>query len=74
MKLKAISFLELVQNLKRFDFKGPYSGGKHLFMIKGNLRLTLPNPHRKEISPDLLLRILKQANISREDWIKMFYS
>ena len=74
MKVRAISFLELTQNLKKFGFKGPYSGGKHLFMIKGNLRLTLPNPHRKEINQDLLLRILKQANISREEWISKFYS
>jgi hypothetical protein len=35
MKLKAIFFLELVQNLKRFDFKGPYSGGKASFYDKG---------------------------------------
>ncbi|MGI6750409.1 MAG: type II toxin-antitoxin system HicA family toxin [Atribacter sp.] len=74
MKVRAISFPELTQNLKKFGFKGPYSGGKHLFMIKGNLRLTLPNPHRKEINQDLLLRILKQANISREEWISKFYS
>ncbi|MEK6646990.1 MAG: type II toxin-antitoxin system HicA family toxin, partial [Candidatus Firestonebacteria bacterium] len=30
---------------------------------------TIPNPHRKEISVDLLIRILKQAEISREEWI-----
>ncbi|MCX6089980.1 MAG: type II toxin-antitoxin system HicA family toxin [Candidatus Atribacteria bacterium] len=74
MKLRAVSFLELVRILRTFGFKGPFSGGKHLYMVKENLRITLPNPHRKEISPDLLMRILRQADISREDWIKMIHS
>jgi hypothetical protein len=37
-------------------------------MIKGQLRLTIPNPHQGEISVDLLGKILKQAGISREEW------
>jgi hypothetical protein len=45
-------------------------GGKHPFMIKGELVLTIPNPHHKEMSVDLLSRILKQAGISREEWLK----
>jgi len=40
-------------------------------MIKEELRLTIPNPYRKEISVDLLKRILRQANISIEDWIRL---
>ena len=39
-------------------------------MAKGNLVLTIPNPHREEISVALLSRILKQANIDREEWLK----
>lgn len=39
-------------------------------MVKENLVLTIPNPHRKEIGVDLLVRILKQAGISREEWLK----
>jgi len=37
-------------------------------MVKGDLVLTIPNPHRLEISVDLLVRILRQAGISREEW------
>jgi len=58
-KLKPISHKELVRKLRKLGFDGPYSGGKHLFMIKGNLTLTIPNPHRKDISVELLKRILK---------------
>jgi hypothetical protein len=39
-------------------------------MIKEDLVLTIPNPHRKEISVVLLSRILKQAGITREEWLE----
>jgi len=39
-------------------------------MVKADLVLTIPNPHRKEISVDLLVRILKQANIEKEWWVQ----
>ncbi len=39
-------------------------------MIKENLVLTIPNLHRQEISIDLLHRILRQAKISRKEWLK----
>jgi hypothetical protein len=56
--------------LKDFGFEGPFSGGKHPYMIKKEHVLTLPNPHKNEISVDLLSRVLKQADIKREDWLK----
>ena len=67
-KLIPVSFNELVRKLKKFGFEGPYGGGKHLYMIKGDLRLTVPNPHGKEIGVDLLMRVLKQANVTKEEW------
>jgi predicted RNA binding protein YcfA (HicA-like mRNA interferase family) len=68
-KLSPISWSNLVKKIKRFGFNGPYQGGKHPYMVKGNLVLTLPNPHRKEIGIDLLIRILRQANIDKEHWV-----
>ena len=59
-----------MKRLRKLGFEGPYQGGKHPYMVKGNLVLTIPNPHRKEISVDLLSRILRQANIDREEWLK----
>ena len=44
---------------------GPYQEGKHPYMIKRTVTLTIPNPHEKEISQDLLVRLLRQAGISR---------
>ena len=69
-KLMPVSWKQLVKRLKDFGFEGPFSGGSHPYMIKGELVLTIPNPHRKEISIDLLSRLLKQADIKREEWLK----
>ncbi len=67
-KLNPVSFSELVRKLKALDFEVPFSGGKHLFMVKGDLRLTLPNPHRQDIGVDLLKKILRQGGIQRDEW------
>ena len=69
-KLAAVNWVELVRGLTKAGFNGPFQGGKHPYMIKGALVLTLPNPHRKKISVDLLVRILKQAHVSREQWLE----
>jgi predicted RNA binding protein YcfA (HicA-like mRNA interferase family) len=68
VRLTPVSWLELIKGLRMFGFDGPFQGGKHAYMVKGKLVLTVPNPHRAEISTDLLARILKQARISREEW------
>jgi predicted RNA binding protein YcfA (HicA-like mRNA interferase family) len=62
---------DLVRYLRKYGFEGPYSGGKHPFMIKGDLTLTIPNPHQKDIGREFLNRILRQARISREEWKKL---
>lgn len=69
-RLTPISWRDLVRRLRKFGYEGPYQGGKHPYMIRGDLVLTIPNPHRKEIGVDLLRRILKQAEISREEWLE----
>ncbi len=69
-KLKPVKWRELIAGLREKGFEGPFAGGKHLFMTKNDLVLTVPNPHRDDIGPDLLLKLLKQAGISREEWLK----
>ncbi|MDO9303544.1 MAG: type II toxin-antitoxin system HicA family toxin [Anaerolineales bacterium] len=68
---KPIKRKDLIKALKEAGFDGPFVGGKHEFLIKGELRLILPNPHQSEISKDLLARILRQANLTRETWEKL---
>ncbi|HWQ19691.1 MAG TPA: type II toxin-antitoxin system HicA family toxin [Methanotrichaceae archaeon] len=68
-KLTPISWNELIKRLHELGFQGPLTGrGPHPIMIRGTIRLTIPNPHRGDISVDLLRRILRQAEISREEW------
>jgi predicted RNA binding protein YcfA (HicA-like mRNA interferase family) len=69
--LGPITRRDLIHHLKQLGFSGLYSGGKHQFMIKGELKLFIPNPHEGEISRDLLTRILRQAGIERESWEKL---
>lgn len=69
-RLTATTHSELIAGLRSHGFEGPYAGGKHRFMISGELRLTIPNPHRGEIGAEPLGRILKQAGITREQWLK----
>ncbi len=62
---------ELVAALRRAGFSGPYSGGRHEFMQKDDLVLTIPNPHGGDISVGLLKAILRQAGITRAAWERL---
>lgn len=59
---------DLIQALRKAGFEGPIPGGKHEFMVKGHLRLVLPNPHQGEIKRELLVRLLRQVQLNRDDW------
>ena len=54
--------------LRELGFEGPYVGGRHEYMVKGEVKLAVPNPHQGEIGRDLLARILRQAGMSRNEW------
>jgi predicted RNA binding protein YcfA (HicA-like mRNA interferase family) len=68
-KLKSISVKKLIIKLRDLGFDDIYTVNKHIFILDDNLRLTLPIPSKKDISIDLLARILKQAGIKISDWI-----
>ncbi len=59
---------DLIRTLRQLGFDGPVSGTRHRFMIKGTLKLRIPNPHQGDIGRDLLTRILREAGISRDEW------
>lgn len=69
-KLAPVSQRVLIQRLKFLGFEGPFAGGKHLLMVRGSVRLTIPNCHGLDMGADLLSRILRQADVTREDWEK----
>lgn len=45
---------DLIRCLKDLGFDGPYSVGKHQYMVRDELKLTIPNPHSGDISQSLL--------------------
>lgn len=64
-----ISTREFIRTLRKLGFEGPEAGSRHPVMIRGQLRLAVPNPHgSKEIDDPLLRRILRQAGITPEEF------
>lgn len=64
----SISRKDLIRYLRQSGFAGPYSGGKHQFMLKANITLRIPNPHQGDIGKELLIRLLRQAGIDKSEW------
>ena len=67
-QLGPIKRKDLIRYLTELGFEGPYAGGKHQYMVRGEVKLALPNPHQRDISRDFLARILRQAGIDKNDW------
>ena len=72
-KLTSVSWNEMVRRLGELGFEGPYlSSGPHpYYMKKEDLTVDLPNPHKQDIGTDLLKKVLKRAEISREEWLSV---
>jgi len=68
-KLQPVSQRELIRRLRALGFDGPHSGAKHPFMARGNVLVTITNPHGVDLGVGLVARILRQAGISREEWL-----
>ena len=68
-KLPPISRRKFIQRLRALGFEGPFAGGRHAQMVRGNLTLIIPNEHESDIGPGFLSRLLRQAGVSREEWL-----
>ena len=66
-----VSRADLIRYLRRLGFSGPFAGGKHPIMMRGNHTAIIPNPHQGDIGKELLSRILKQADIPIEEWERL---
>ena len=70
-RLGPIKRRDLIRLLLRLGFVGPLPGREHEVMRRGDLTVTIPNPHEGDISKGLLARILRQAGVHRETWEKL---
>ena len=67
-RLGPVKRKDLIRHFRQLHFEGPFSGGRHQFMVKGDITVRIPNPHKDDIGKELLARILRQAGISQEEW------
>ncbi|MEH2023278.1 type II toxin-antitoxin system HicA family toxin [Nostoc sp.] len=68
-RLTPVSWRDLVKRLQELGFEGPFAGGKHPQMRRGDVTVIITNPHEGDISVGLLSRLLRQAGVSREEWL-----
>jgi predicted RNA binding protein YcfA (HicA-like mRNA interferase family) len=66
--LRPISHADLIRNLKSLGFEGPYSGGKHLYVMREGRKHAIPNPHKGDIDPSFVARLLRQLDIPKDIW------
>jgi predicted RNA binding protein YcfA (HicA-like mRNA interferase family) len=59
---------DLIKYLRELGFDGPYTGSRHQLMVRGEVTVRIPNPHRSEIGKELVVRILRQAGVDRNEW------
>jgi predicted RNA binding protein YcfA (HicA-like mRNA interferase family) len=71
MRLSPVTRSDLIKRLRALGWEGPIAGRKHQHMVKGEVQLTIPNPHRGDIGVNLLAIILKEAGVSRDEWLKL---
>ena len=70
-RLGPIKRADLIRYLRRCGFTGPKPGGSHEYMVRESVTPRIPNPHQGDISKGLLMRILRQAGIDRDEWEKL---
>lgn len=68
-RLNPISRRKFIQRMHELGFEGPFAGGKHPQMRRGNLTVIIPNEHEGDIGVGFLIRLLRQAGVSREEWL-----
>ena len=68
-RLVPVSWSTLVRRLRELGFEGPYAGGRHPQMRRGDVTVIIPNPHEGDIGVGFLTRLLRQAAVSREEWL-----
>ena len=65
---KPIKHKEMLRRLRALGWDGPHQKGKHPFMVKGQSRLTIPNPHHGDLDWSLVKRILRSVEILPDEW------
>jgi predicted RNA binding protein YcfA (HicA-like mRNA interferase family) len=66
---RTLSRRELVRRFRSLGYTGPFSGGRHQFMVRGEKKIRIPNPHGSgDVHISLVKEIIRQAGISETEW------
>lgn len=65
---KPLSRKELIRKLHRAGLSGPFSGGRHQYMLHGKIKIFIPNPHGGDIGSKIIKRILVDIRVSEQEW------
>jgi predicted RNA binding protein YcfA (HicA-like mRNA interferase family) len=65
-RLKPCKRREFINKLRKLGFKGPFSGGKHHFMIYEKKRLAIPSNDEYSV-PQLRLMLREVSNILQRE-------
>jgi predicted RNA binding protein YcfA (HicA-like mRNA interferase family) len=66
-----ISRRALIRALRKAGFDGPFGGGRHEYMLRGAVRVIIPNLHGSDIGLTLLRTVLEAAGITRDEWERL---
>jgi predicted RNA binding protein YcfA (HicA-like mRNA interferase family) len=66
-----ISRAKLIKRLKNIGFEGPFPGSDHDYMVRVDNFVRIPNDHRREIGANLIVEILREGSISRDEWLSV---
>lgn len=58
----------MIKKFRALGWDGPRPGGKHQFMSRGAHKVRIPNPHVSDLGRPLLAEILRQANLTEDEW------
>jgi predicted RNA binding protein YcfA (HicA-like mRNA interferase family) len=59
---------DLIRYLRELGFERPFSGSRHQYMVKDDIAVRIPNPHKRDISKGLVAEILLPDGIDRDQW------
>jgi len=66
---RTLSRRELIRRFRALGYTGLFSGGRHQFMVRGEKKIRIPNPHGSgDVHISLAKEILRQAGISETEW------
>lgn len=61
----------LIKKLRKLGFSGPYSATVHGYMKRNGEKIFVPNPHGKDIGLPIIKKIIRQLNLSNQEFLDL---